>query len=84
MEKKKCPICNIEMESKEWNSEHGTEESYEICKDGCRLYSHEFVYGATRIIVDGQEWGFGYMATGEERKQIAQEVNEAIEKAKIK
>lgn len=84
MEKKKCPICNTEMESQEWNGVHGLEESYNNCTNGCKLYSDEYAYGNTRITVGEEEWGYSYRDTKEYQQQVSREVNEAIEKVKIK
>ena len=41
----KCPICEVELESKDYVTEYGVNEEYYNCKNGCSLYSYQFAYG---------------------------------------
>lgn len=41
----KCPICEVELESENYATEHGVNEEYYECKNGCSLYSYQFAYG---------------------------------------
>lgn len=41
----KCPICGVNLSRKVYSSEHGIEEEYMHCKDGCNMYDYQFTYG---------------------------------------
>ena len=41
----KCPICEVELESENYATEHGVNEEYYECKNGCSLYCYQFAYG---------------------------------------
>lgn len=41
----KCPICEVELESEHYAPEYGVNEEYNVCKNGCSLYSYQFAYG---------------------------------------
>ena len=40
-----CPICEVELENENYTTEHGVNEEYYNCKNGCSLYSYQFAYG---------------------------------------
>lgn len=54
MRKRNCPICNKEMDLKEWHGEHGLEESQESCSNGC--YVDEYHYGSRVTYVFDEEF----------------------------
>ena len=44
----KCPICEVELESKGFLfNAYGVNEEYETCNNGCSLYSYQFTYGSS-------------------------------------
>lgn len=71
-----CPICNKEMEYKEYCGEHGLEESHESCDNGC--YSDEYCYGSTRTCIFDKEFHSYHSNTSSELKAYSEGVKKEI------
>ena len=51
----KCPICEVELENEYYATEHGVNEEYYECKNGCSLFCYQFAYGNSLTAIGSVE-----------------------------
>ena len=64
----KCPICRVPLEMTDYCSEN-YEETYDICRKGCKQYGFESWCGSYRITLGTTEIVWGYSSTATRRRK---------------
>lgn len=62
----RCPICEVELESKEYATEFGVDEQYDECRNGCSLYHYRFTYGNSLTTIGSVEVHGHYLDSKED------------------